>query len=343
MIVALIVALALVTSFLGTDLLRRWAPCLRLVQVANERSSHVRPTPSGGGLAIAVAVVAWGAVLTLSMPIPLHWLLLGAAIAALGFTDDAFDLNAVLRFTIQIGIIAIAIWASAVPPLELPFAYQLAGPILGVLLVIAGVWWINLFNFMDGIDGLAGSQALMILAGAMGLWLWSDSAAASEPMWGLAAISFAATAGFLLLNWPPARIFMGDAGSNFLALIMLAVMLTMIERGVIGYAGALTLASVFISDATVTVVRRILQGERPWAAHRTHAYQKLSRRFGHRSVTVAYGVISLFWAIPLTFVAVRWPDLQWSAAVTALLPLFITAAALGAGSPPKSELDVTEE
>lgn len=329
-IVALMAALAFITSFLGTQLLNRIAPRLRLVQVPNDRSSHIKPTPSGGGLAIAVAVVACGMVLALLVPLPWLWLLLGAAIAALGFADDVFDLSAVLRFIVQIAIIAIAIWVSDVPGVPLPLDYQLAGPALGVLLVIAGVWWINLFNFMDGIDGLAGSQALLILTGAMGLWLWSDSRALSEPMWILAAVTFAATAGFLLLNWPPARIFMGDAGSNFLSFIMLAVMLTMIESGVISYAGALALASVFISDATVTVVRRILQGERPWSAHRSHAYQQLSRRFGHRSVTVAYAVITLLWAIPLAFVSIQWPSLGWPVAVVALLPLSVAAAALGA-------------
>lgn len=333
---ALMVALSLMISFAGTHLLIHLAPRLRLVQVPNGRSSHIKPTPSGGGLAIAIAVVACGIILMLLMPLYWLWLLLGAAIAALGFADDAFDLSAALRFIVQIAIIAIAIGVSDVPGVPLPLGFQLAGPALGVVLVVAGVWWINLFNFMDGIDGLAGSQAMLILAGAMGLWLWSDSRALSEPMWILAAVTLAATAGFLLLNWPPARIFMGDAGSNFLSFIMLAVMLTMIESGVISYSGALALASVFISDATVTVVRRILQGERPWSAHRSHAYQQLSRRFGHRSVTVAYGAITLFWAIPVTFVTIRWPDMQWIAATIALLPLLIAAAALGAGSPPKS-------
>ncbi|SEQ32572.1 Fuc2NAc and GlcNAc transferase [Devosia sp. YR412] len=329
MIVALMVAFAFMISLTGTHLLIRLAPRLRLVQVPNGRSSHIKPTPSGGGLAIAIAVVACGIILMVLMPLYWLWLLLGAAIAALGFSDDAFDLSAALRFIVQIAIIAIAIWVSDVPGVPLPLGFQLAGPALGVVLVVAGVWWINLFNFMDGIDGLAGSQALLILAGAMGLWLWSDSRALSEPMWILAAVTLAATAGFLLLNWPPARIFMGDAGSNFLSFIMLAVMLTMIESGVISYAGALALASVFISDATVTVVRRILQGERPWSAHRSHAYQKLSRRLGHRSVTIAYAVTTLLWAMPLAFSAIQWPNLEWLFVAVAFLPLLIFVTAVG--------------
>lgn len=329
----LMVTLAFGLSFVVTHLLIRFAPRLGLVQIPNERSSHFRPTPSGGGLAIAIAVLACSAGFALVMPSPWLWLVLGASAGALGFADDAFDLSAALRFVVQIGLICIAVWTSDLPDLDLFFGYSLTGLALGTVMVLAGVWWINLFNFMDGIDGLAASQAVLILAGAMSLWLWSSGSAQHDQMWILAAITVAATLGFIVLNWPPARIFMGDAGSNFLALTTLGVMLTMIERGVIGYAGALALTSVFVSDATVTLVRRIQRGERPWAAHRTHAYQRLALRYGHRLVTLAYAMLTLVWAIPLAVISVQLPGLEWVIALIALVPLSSAALVLGAGLP----------
>lgn len=333
---AVLVVIAFAVGFGFTRLLIRWARRAGLVQVPNARSSHVVPTPTGGGLAIAVAVVCCGLVLATTSQFPATswlWLFLGGAMAGLGFADDAYDLSPAVRFVSQTVIVTVTIVTlSPMPPLELLLGYELRGSALGLVLIIAGVWWINLFNFMDGIDGLAGSQALIILGSALALWLLIYGGAVSDPVWVLAAISCSATLGFLLNNWPPARIFMGDAGSNFLSFIMLIVMLTLIVRDVMGYGGALTLTSVFLSDATVTVVRRTGHGERPWSAHRRHAYQRLSRRFGHMAVATAYGLLTLLWALPLTLLGVLWRNLEWITAAIAVTPLVIAAVALGAGS-----------
>ncbi|MEO9298565.1 MraY family glycosyltransferase [Devosia alba] len=327
--------IALLLGSAITRLLIAWAPRLGLVQAPNERSSHIVPTPTGGGAAVAVSVVGCALALVLLGQFPLRaalWLALGSVIAGLGIADDVWDLSPAIRLIMQIVVVSATV-ALAWPLPELQFwFYQLSAAALGVFLVVACLWWINLFNFMDGIDGLAGSQAILILAGALGLWFSAEGGVIGQPVWLLGVATVGASTGFLLSNWPPARIFMGDAGSNFLAFVILVVMLTLVGRGILGYGAVLAMAAVFISDATVTLVRRAARGERPWAAHRQHAYQRLSRRFGHRPVAIVYGVATLLWALPLAVLAVQLPDFEWILAAAAVLPLAIAVLAAGAGA-----------
>ena len=332
------VLLSVITVLLGsamTRLLIAWAPRLGLVQAPNERSSHIVPTPTGGGAAIGVCVIGCALALVVLEQFPLNaalWLVLSSLIAGLGFADDVWDLSPAIRLIVQIGVVSAAVaLAWPLPELTL-WSYGLAGAALAIFVVIAGLWWVNLFNFMDGIDGLAGSQAVLILAGALGLWFWVEGDVIGQPVWLLGVTTVGATVGFLLSNWPPARIFMGDAGSNFLAFVILVVMLTLVDRGVMGYSAVLALASVFISDATVTLVRRAARGERPWAAHRQHAYQRLSRRFGHRSVTIAYGLATMVWSLPFAILAAQFKNFEWVLAAAAVLPLAIIAILARAGA-----------
>lgn len=331
-----VLLLAAIAGYSLTLLLVRYAPTLGLVQVPNFRSSHVRPTPSGGGVAIAAASIASAlacAMIEGSAGTALLWILLAALMAGLGLADDRFELRAVYRFPVQIVLVGGAIWLSQpLPDVALLLDFSLDGWALALVLVLAGVWWINLFNFMDGIDGLAGSQALLILASALGIWLVADPVAWAQFEWQLAALSLAATSGFLLINWPPARIFMGDAGSNYLAIVVMAILLALVQSGVLGYAGIVTLVAVFLSDATVTLLRRTARGERPWMAHRRHAYQQLSRRFGHKAITVAYGLLTVLLALPMAILTIFVPNLDWMVATVTILPLIILAIACGAGA-----------
>ena len=331
----LLFVIALLLGLAITRHLIAWAPRLGLVQAPNERSSHIVPTPTGGGVAIALSVIGCALVMILIGQFPISfglWLALGSAIASLGFADDVWDISPAIRLGAQ--IVAVSATVALMWPLpDLPlWFFRLGGAALGIFVVIASLWWINLFNFMDGIDGLAGSQAVLILAGALGLWFSADSGVIGQPGWLLGLATVAASTGFLLCNWPPARIFMGDAGSNFLAFIILMVMLILVCRGIMGYGAVLALAAVFISDATVTLFRRAVRGERPWAAHRQHAYQRLAQRFGHRPVTIAYGLATLLWALPLAALGVQLPNFEWAFAAVAALPLVTTAFAAGAGT-----------
>ena len=144
----------------------------------------------------------------------------------------------------------------------------------------------------------------------------------------------AASMGFLVLNWPPAKVFMGDAGSNYLAVILLALALFEIAAGRLSYTTVLVLVASFVTDATITLLRRALAGERWFAAHRLHAYQKLSRRWHeHRPVTLLYLAINLIWLYPLAYLTTVFPQYGWLAVGTAYVPLAFLCIRVGAGVP----------
>jgi Fuc2NAc and GlcNAc transferase len=203
---------------------------------------------------------------------------------------------------------------------------------LAGLLLFAGVWWINLFNFMDGIDGIAASQAVFMLVAAavLGVWFHPGVADVSGWLWMLAVA--AATLGFLRFNWPPARIFMGDVGSTYLAFMIFALALLSVREGWLTYPVWLVLGAVFVSDASVTLLRRMLAGERWFEAHRSHAYQRLSRRWGsHRRVTLLSISFNLLLLAPLAWTCLAWPRWAWVCVVLTYTPLAAAMLALGAG------------
>lgn len=321
----------------------RRAGRLRLVQMPNHRSSHVRPTPNGGGLGVVLAGTMAGGWLIFSLaPTALpegEGRLLAAAIglalplALVGLLDDIRHLPARVRFGVQFLACAGLLFALC------GSTGGGSGWILSGLLLLAGVWWINLFNFMDGIDGIAGVQALFMLLATAVLAAWGRPDAMISPVWMWMLCVAAATVGFLLLNWPPARIFMGDVGSTWLAFVIFALGLISVRAGWLSYTAWLVLAAVFIVDATITLLNRMVRGERWYEAHRSHAYQRLSRRWhrdrkvGHRSVTLLVAAINLFWLAPLAWACLQWP--QWALAWVALAyaPLAAGALALGAGRP----------
>ena len=281
--------------------LRRYALARSLIDVPNARSSHSVPTPRGGGVAI---------VLSFTFVLPLlasfgelawssAWALLGAGagVAVLGFLDDHGHIAARWRL---LGPFAAAIWVlfwiGGLPPVEL-FGYHVELGIVGhVLAAIYLVWLLNLYNFMDGIDGVASIEAICVclggavLYGLIGQW---DAAQVS-------LVLAAAVLGFLYWNFPPARIFMGDAGSGFLGVVLGALSLQAAWVAADLLWGWIILLGVFIVDATFTLMRRLLRGDKVYEAHRSHAYQYASRQYGrHLPVTLAVMVINLIWLFPL--------------------------------------------
>lgn len=291
--------------FLGALLmtwgLRRYALSRNVLDIPNSRSSHTQPTPRGGGLAIVLAfslALPWASwVGALSM---VHlWALLGAGglVALLGFVDDHLPLAA--RWRLLAHFLA-AIWAlvflgGAPDLLVLGMAVDLGwgGFALAVLYL---VWLLNLYNFMDGIDGLAGIEALTVGLGAALLYAWLG-------LWDallLPLLLALAASGFLVWNFPPARIFMGDAGSGYLGLIlgMLSLQAALSDPGLLWVW--LILLGVFIVDATLTLGRRLARGEKIYEAHRSHAYQHAARHYGrHLPVTLAVAAINIFWLLPI--------------------------------------------
>jgi len=309
---------------------RRNAQRLGVVQSPNARSSHSVPTPSGGGVGIVAGGTIAMAVAALAAPSPYGIVgLIAVVVAAIGFFDDRRPIAARYRLPMQLVLAGIAV-GLCVPlgALRQQTGLPLPELVIGALALVAVVYWLNLFNFMDGIDGIAGSQAIfMVLAAAFLL-----SPPFGPTFWPLLAIA-GATAGFLVLNWPPAKIFMGDAGSTYLGFTIAVLALITIAAGQISLPQWLILGAAFITDATVTLVRRVLNRERVFEAHRRHAYQALSRRWqSHRKVTLAFIALNLIWLLPLAYIAglAGW---GWPAVLIAYLPLIGLALYFRAGAP----------
>lgn len=323
---------------------------LRLIQVPNHRSSHSKPTPTGGGLGIVVAGTLSGAGLTAFSQWQIGWIVLGLAamLAALGLRDDIKPVPAKMRFLIQV-LICLGLLSAIGQPQLLAVHIDLKLSVIGwallAFLLLSNVWWINLFNFMDGIDGIAGSQAVfMLLVGAM-LAYAVDPAVISKPVWQMMLLISAATIGFLMMNWPPAKIFMGDVGSTWLAFIVFALILLSVQAEWLSYTSWLVLAATFVTDSTVTLITRLLRHERWYEAHRSHAYQRLTRHWqldrkvGHRNVTALFITVNMLWLAPLAWACLQWTEFSMALAVIAYLPLVVAAIWLGAGKPDQELLN----
>jgi UDP-N-acetylmuramyl pentapeptide phosphotransferase/UDP-N-acetylglucosamine-1-phosphate transferase len=248
---------------------------LGMLDRPNERSSHAVPTPRGGGIAPVGAVLLAVAVLVVARCLPPQMLAVLAAtlgLAVVSWIDDRRGLRPAPRLAAQ--AVAVALGMAALP--------SAGGAIPAVAAGLVWVWFINLFNFMDGIDGLAGGEAAAIGAG---LWLFATIGAGSDPETALFAAAIAGAAiGFLGWNWSPARIFLGDVGSVPLGYLLGFLLLGAALRG--WWKIALILPLYFLADATLTLGRRLLRGERVWQAHREHFYQQAVRSgLGHAAVT----------------------------------------------------------
>ncbi|CAN1599912.1 MraY family glycosyltransferase [Pseudomonas mediterranea] len=328
----LMFAVALMTLFL-TWVLRRYALSRSLIDIPNARSSHSLPTPRGGGAAIVlsflVAVPFLGAAEELTWNFAYALLGAGSAVATLGFLDDHGHIAARWRL---LGHFFSAIWAllwlGGIPAISVVNTTVDLGWVGNVLAAFYLVWMLNLYNFMDGIDGIASVEAICACLGASLLyWLAGLDSLLAAPL-----ILAMAVAGFLYWNFPPARIFMGDAGSGFLG-----VTLGLLSLHAAWYSPKLLwvwliLLGVFIVDASVTLLRRLFRGDKVYEAHRSHAYQFASRQYGrHLPVTLTVVAINLFWLLPIAAcVALRNVD-GALALVVAYLPLVLLAIRFHAG------------
>ncbi|HUN51894.1 MAG TPA: hypothetical protein VMU42_12285 [Candidatus Sulfotelmatobacter sp.] len=277
----------------------------------NERSSHSVPTPRGGGLAVLpVLVLAWSIVGLDSAAARI--LVLAVVLAAVSWADDLWRLPVVARLLAQ--AIAVAAGLLALPPGQPVFQGLL--PLLPdrLLAAVAWLWFVNLFNFMDGIDGISGVEAAAIGAG---LALALRHAGDGSPLALYAVAVGAAALGFLVWNWHPARLFLGDVGSVGLGYLLGWLLLTAACLGL--WAPALLLPLYYLADATLTLGRRALRREPVWQAHRQHFYQQAARRLtGHGSVSLWIATLNLA-LIGLSLGAVRQPAAAWPAAALAAL------------------------
>jgi UDP-N-acetylmuramyl pentapeptide phosphotransferase/UDP-N-acetylglucosamine-1-phosphate transferase len=234
----------------------------------NERSMHLVPVPAGAGIAIVVTTLLlwpWWRPETGST----HHLALLVGFAGLGvvsWVDDRCQLSAAVRLggqTVAVGICLASLPVGARVLDFLPLGLE------RVLLGLAWLWFVNLFNFMDGIDGLAGSETIAV---ALGYAIVVVSAGLADPFWHLALVIAASAVGYLFWNWHPAKVFMGDSGSIPLGFLLGWLMLDLALAG--QKAAGLILPLYFVADATLTLLARASRGERLWQAHRQHFYQR---------------------------------------------------------------------
>ena len=322
------IGVAFAIALVLTGFFRRYALHAGIVDVPNGRSSHSEPTPRGGGLSILVVVLAATAVLGITAQIDgrvaLSTVLAGTMVGLLGWADDRKGLSPGVRLVVQalaalLALVILRGW----PRIYLWYGVSLhigwLGYPLGVLLVL---WFLNLYNFMDGIDGLAGVEAITVsfFAAAAARLAGGDAGLS----WLLAVLA-AAAAGFLIWNWPPARVFMGDGASGFLGLMFGLLAINTSGSGTIPLPVWLILLAVFLTDGTVTLLRRILRGERFIHPHRSHAYQRAARVFrGHSPVTIAALVINSLLGL-VVLAAIHWdqPVIIVIAAVAPLLAYLV--------------------
>jgi Fuc2NAc and GlcNAc transferase len=325
-----------ILSLTLTEVVRRYAASRNIIDIPNARSSHQVPTPRGGGLAIVLTFSAVLIVLAASgvidRKIAVVLLICGGIVGLVGFLDDKYQLPAPIRLAAQ--ILAACLFVGLIDGVQGPIVDSLfpRHHWIGVfVLVVLLVWATNLFNFMDGLDGIAASEAAFVAG--VGAWMifMRDG---PNGIGALLLCLFAISVGFLVWNWPPARIFLGDVGSGFLGL-MLAMLGILASRSASAPAQVwVILGGTFAVDATVTLIRRMVRGDQWLEAHRLHAYQHLSRRWkGHLRVTLAFIATNVLWLLPLALIAQKFPSLATMLMLIALGPLVVLAIFAGAGKP----------
>ena len=281
----------------------------------NARTSHREPTPQGGGIAVVAAALAglWigVAVSGLATGSQLPVLTLAAlALALVGAVDDIRGLGAAPRLLLQAFAVAAVL---ATLPVNVSVIPQLPRALELVLLLVGGVWFVNLVNFMDGIDWMTVAEVVPITA-AVALLGLIGAAPATAVLVALALLG--AIIGFAPFNRPIAKLFLGDVGSLPIGLMLGWVLLMLASRGHL--AAALLLPLYYLADATITLIRRLLRGERIWQAHRTHFYQRaLDGGFTVSEVVVRVFVLNLALAI-LALVSAIEPDPRVDLATVAL-------------------------
>lgn len=292
---------------LAVLLLRR----LQIVDQPNERSNHQQPVPRGGGIAVIFTLISFLMVAGASS----HLLWAAFGLMVIGFTDDLYRISIRYRLPVQIGAVLLALL-----PLEgLVFQGLLplfADRLLAGLLLFG---FLNLYNFMDGIDGITGMQTAMIGLGLSVLWMSTDGIQLRLAADGLVLISVAV--GFLVFNWHPARVFLGDSGSTPLGLILGFLLLQVAAQGY--WAAALILPAYYLTDSILTFISRLMKGEKVWQAHSRHGYQRAVRRgMPHNEVVRVLFVFNII-AIVLMVISLK-PLL----AVPAILIAYLLAFAL---------------
>jgi len=264
-------------------LLLPWLAARAVLDRPNERSSHRHPTPRGGGIAVvAVLIVAlWAIHLANGAPWRMTVIMTAelGALALVSWIDDRRGASMFLRLAVQLAAVTAGLATIGLGPVAERLG--ISPWLLAVPFAFAWMWFVNLYNFMDGIDGITSVETASIGVGLVALAVVTLGAVAGQGLTGLALAG--AAIGFLLWNWHPARIFLGDVGSVPLGYLLGFLLLWAAARGY--WRIALILPLYFLADATITLFRRLVRGERVWRPHRSHFYQRaVQRGLGHAAV-----------------------------------------------------------
>ena len=330
-----LISLTLAT-FLGaavaTEVLRRMLEARQIFDHPGARTSHEVATPRGGGLAIyAVFMAAWAVVaaMTPGQPTEVGWIMacsLGLAIVS--WADDLVGLPKMPRFLCQIAMASVGTYVLDSPVAVFQGHLSPTADALGTVFLWVG--FINLFNFSDGIDGNAGTKATVL---GIGIFLLSLAGVIPEPLGYLGITVAAAASGFLVRNWHPARIFMGDIGSVTLGFVLAWLLLRTAGEG--EWAPAIILPLIYVSDTGLTYLLKIVRRERFWHSHRDHFYQRAVRVDGvsHAQVVKAVLLGDLILVAMALFAAwgIIWPSLI-GAGVTAVAVIAYLSSGLGNGT-----------
>ena len=315
--------IAFVLSFLGVYFLKKSALRLKIVAIPNERSLHNKVTPRGGGIIIAIVFLAFLLVFYITRQIMVAEFLVlfggGLIMAVTGFLDDILELKASIRFIIQFFAVGWGLyWIGGIPSTvffeRLPVLYAIANAVA----VVALVWFINSFNFIDGIDGLATSGATFFSLSIGGYFLWQGI----EPYGSLLIVLAASSLAFLCFNWPPAKIFLGDAGSNFFGYLFGAMVLITVKNGNLSIWTWLIILAYLITDTTTTTFLRLCLVKGWYHTHRSHAYQNLARVLdNHKFVTCLITGINVFYLLPLAYLSIQYQHYAWLAFAASVIPI----------------------
>ena len=288
-------------SLAATGLIIRVLKSRGIVDRPNERSSHDTPTPRGGGRAvIMVLLVAW--VLSLGDNVASYqWLIIATIfIGFVSWLDDLRGLSPALRLVSQFVAVSAVFWL--MPSSALYFHGVFPFWLDNLIAVLLLVWFINLFNFMDGIDGITAVESISIGLGVFLLMIIGSA----QLVHGFLGLSIAAAAlGFLWWNWQPAKIFLGDVGSVPLGFLLGWLLLEILASPI--WPTAVILPLYYLADATITLIRRTLRGEKFWRAHREHYYQQaVQRGLSHAKVTLFIALANVL-LVGLAFLSVNQP------------------------------------
>lgn len=288
------------------------------VDTPNSRSAHTQATPNSGGVAVVASVILVLLITPVaagvSRALPAHAPAMAAAllfICLIGAWDDRKHLSAGFRLSCFFATAAVVVWLWLAPDSG-------AATVLTLVMTVAFVWLLNLYNFMDGLDGLAALQTVAVAVGLLGQgWLLS----AGPVFLMVAAAVGGAYFGFLVFNWPPARLFMGDAGSLSAGFLVGGLGIWGWQAAYLAPEAWVLLMSPFILDASATLAERIYRRERLTVAHRNHLYQHLARRWGnHRSVVLALLGLHLLWLQPLALACALFPGHAQTFLIMGLFP-----------------------